>query len=79
MQFEVLGIDYDSRIKNFMISARADYEWYLAKTEGSEENLEIQRDIIRGTKPYKNLRADLKLGCILPTIVIAVQELSNLY
>ncbi|MBT0778933.1 hypothetical protein [Paracoccus sp. pheM1] len=73
MQFEVIGIDYDNRIQNFMVSARADYEWYLEKTLGSEENLAIQRDIIRGSKPYKNLRADLKLGCILPTIVLAVR------
>lgn len=75
MQFEVVGIDYDNRIDNFMVSARADYEWYLAKTRGSEENLAIQRDIIKGSKPYKNLRADLKLGCILPTIVLAVRDI----
>jgi len=77
MQLEVIGIDYDSRIKNFMVSARADYEWYLQKTRGSEENLEIQRDIIRGSKPYKNLRDDLKLGCILPTIVLAVHNIDD--
>ncbi|RYG88242.1 MAG: hypothetical protein EON59_05050 [Alphaproteobacteria bacterium] len=77
MQFEVVGIDYDNRIQNFMVSARADYEWYLAKTQGSEENLAIQRDIIRGSKPYKNLRADLKLGCILPTIVLAVRDIDQ--
>lgn len=77
MNFEVVGIDYDNRIQNFMISARADYEWYLEKTQGSEENLAIQRDIIRGSKPYKNLRADLKLGCILPTIVLAVRNIDE--
>ncbi|MDD1496900.1 hypothetical protein PVA19_00620 [Agrobacterium sp. CNPSo 3708] len=75
MQFEVVGIDYDNRINNFMVSARADYEWYLEKTQGSEDNLEIQRDIIKGSKPYKNLRADLRMGCILPTIVLAVREI----
>lgn len=77
MKFEVIAIDYDSRIQNFMVSARADYEWYLEKTHGSEENLAIQRDIIRGSKPYKNLRADLKLGCILPTIVLAVRDIEQ--
>lgn len=75
MQFEVVGIDYDNRINNFMVSARADYDWYLQKTQGSEENLAIQRDVIKGSKPYKNLRADLKMGCILPTIVLAVHEI----
>jgi hypothetical protein len=75
MQFEVVGIDYDNRINNFMVSARADYEWYIDRTQGSEENLTIQRDIIKGSKPYKNLRADLKIGCILPTIVLAVRDI----
>lgn len=77
MKFEVLGIDYDNRIQSFMVIARADYEWYLDKTQGSEENLAIQRDIIRGSKPYKNLRADLKLGCILPTIVLAARQIDQ--
>jgi hypothetical protein len=75
MKLEVLGIDYDNRIRNFMISARADYEWYLGKTQGSEENLAIQRDVIKGTKPYRNLRTDIKMGCILPTIVLAVRNI----
>lgn len=74
MRFEVLGLDYDRRIECFMVSARADYEWYLEKTMGSEANLAIQRDVIKGTKPYRTLRADLKLGCILPTIVLAVRD-----
>lgn len=74
MKFEVVSLDYDNRINNFMVSARADYEWYLSKTHGSEENLAIQRDIIKGSKPYKNLRNDLKLGCVLPTIVLAVRD-----
>jgi hypothetical protein len=74
MQFEVLGLDYDRRIECFMINARADYEWYLTKTQGSEANLAIQRDVIKGTKPYRTLRADLKLGCVLPTIVLAARD-----
>lgn len=74
MRFEVISLDYDSRINNFMVSARADYEWYVEKTRGSEENLGIQRDIVKGTKPYKNLRADLGMGCILPTIVLAARN-----
>lgn len=75
MRLQVLGLDYDRRIQSFMVSARADYEWYLAKTEGSEANLAIQRDIIKGSKPYKNLRADLRMGCILPTVVLAVRNI----
>lgn len=78
MKLEVVGIDYDNRINNFMVIARSDYDWYLEKTQGSEENLAIQRDIIRGAKPYKNLRADIKMGCILPTIVLAVRDIDAL-
>lgn len=74
MRFEVLGIDYDRRIQCYMLNARVDYEWYLAKTDGAEKNLEIQRDIIKGSKSYMTLRADLKRGCILPTIVIAARN-----
>ena len=74
MKFEVVGIDYDMRIQCFMVNARADYEWYLAKTEGAEHNLSIQRDIIKGTKNYRTLRADLRHGCILPTIVLAARD-----
>lgn len=77
MRFQVLGLDYDRRIQSFMVGARADYEWYLSKTEGSEANLAIQRDIIKGSKPYKNLRADLRLGCILPTVVLAVRNIDT--
>lgn len=77
MRLQVLGLDYDRRIQSFMVSARADYEWYLAKTEGSEANLAIQRDIIKGSKPYKNLRADLRMGCILPTVVLAVRNIDT--
>lgn len=76
MKFEVMGIDYDMRIKCFMVSARADYDWYLAKTEGAEHNLDIQRDIIKGTKNYRTLRSDLQHGCILPTIVLAARDIS---
>lgn len=77
MQFEVTGLEYDNRISSFMVSARADYDWYIEKTRGSEENLVIQRDIIKGSKPYKNLRTDIRLGCILPTIVLAAKDVEE--
>lgn len=76
MKFEVLSIDYDQRIECFMVSARVDYEWYLEKTQGAEHNLSIQRDIIKGSKNYRTLRADLKKGCVLPAIVIAAKDIA---
>ncbi|MFT6676946.1 MAG: hypothetical protein ACJAVM_003155 [Sulfitobacter sp.] len=75
MKFEALGIDFDQRIKCFMVNARVDYEWYLKTTQGSEENLSIQRDIIKGSKNYRTLRADLRKGCVLPAIVLAANDL----
>ncbi len=75
MKFEALGIDYDQRINCFMVNARVDYAWYLEKTEGSERNLSIQRDIIKGNKNYRTLRADLRKGCVLPAIVLAANDL----
>lgn len=74
MKIEVVGIDYDMRINCFMINARADYEWYIDRTRGAELNLDIQRDIIKGSKNYRTLRADLRQGCILPAIVLAVRD-----
>lgn len=71
MKFEALSLDFDRRLQNYMVSARVDYEWYLSKTEGSEYNLSIQRDVIKGQKSYQTLRADIKRGCILPPIVLS--------
>ncbi len=76
MESEVtsLSLDFDYRIKAHALSARTTYKWYLEKTTGSEHNLRIQRDIIKGKRSYQTLRSDLKKGCLLPTIVIAVQS-----
>ena len=76
MQFEALSLDYDRRLQCYMLSARVDYEWYLRATTGSEENLTIQRDIIKGTKSYETLRADIRRGCVLPQIVLSARNVA---
>ncbi|WP_124598578.1 hypothetical protein [Burkholderia stagnalis] len=43
-------------------------------TEGAEYNLAIQRNIISGKKTYRTLRADLRRGCVLPPIVLALDR-----
>lgn len=75
MRFEALGIDFDQRINCFVVNARVDYDWYLAKTMGAEDNLSLQRDIIKGNKNYRTLRADLRKGCVLPAIVLAAIQM----
>ncbi len=72
---QLLCLDYDNRLKAYCVSAHCDYTWYLHAVTGAERNLEIQRGVIKGSKAYATLRADLKRGCILPPIVLAVKNL----
>lgn len=72
VNIEALSIDRDDRLCNYCVTARCTYRDFLTLTEGAERNLEIQRSIIKGTKAYATLRSDLKRGCILPPIVLAV-------
>lgn len=69
--FNAIGIDYDGRINAWCITAQCTYEWFLNAVRGTDENLEIQRTVIRGKKAYATLREDLKRGCVLPPIVLA--------
>lgn len=70
---EVLSIDFDERLQASCALVRSDYRWFIEASRGAEENLNIQRKIIGGTKAYATLRADLKRGCILPPLVIAAK------
>lgn len=72
---QLLCMDYDNRLKAYCVTARCDYRWYLCAVAGAEQNLEIQRAIIKGTRVYATLRADLKRGCLMPPIVLAVKSL----
>ena len=72
---QLLCMDYDNRLKAYCVTARCDYHWYLNAVAGAEQNLAIQREIIKGTKVYATLRADLKRGCLMPPIVLAVKNL----
>ncbi len=74
--FEILTLDYDARLRCYCALAKCDYNWFLTATGGAERNLEIQREIIKGSKAYQTLRADLKRGCLLPPVVLAVKNLA---
>ncbi|WP_374609232.1 hypothetical protein [Thermomonas sp.] len=71
--FEILSIDTDHRLQAHCALVKTDYRWFMQASSGAEENLKIQRKIISGTKPYATLRADLKRGCLLPPLVLAVK------
>ena len=69
---EAFAIDRDDRLQSFCVTAKCTYRDFLVLTAGAEGNLDIQRSIIKGSKAYATLRSDLKRGCILPPIVLAV-------
>lgn len=78
IEIVALTIDRDDRLRSYCVTAKCSYRDFLALTEGAEKNLDIQRSIIKGTKAYATLRSDLRRGCVLPPIVLAVTlELSD--
>lgn len=71
LNISAIAVDRDDRLLSYCVSAKCSYRDFLDLTNGAEENLDIQRTIIKGTKAYATLRSDLKRGCILPPIVLA--------
>lgn len=69
---KIIDIALDERINGYCATITCTYQWYLGATTGSEENLTIQRAIIKDSKAYRTLRADLRRGCVLPPLVLAV-------
>jgi hypothetical protein len=69
---QALSIDRDDRLRSYCVTASCTYKDFLTLTAGAENNLAIQRSIIKGAKAYATLRSDLRRGCILPPIVLAV-------
>lgn len=69
---QVYSLDSDFRLRAHCANIKCSYGWYIAKTRGAEANLKIQRRMISGSKAYATLRSDLKKGCVLPPVVMAV-------
>jgi hypothetical protein len=67
-------IDRDDRLQSFCVTAKCTYQDFLDLTTGADNNLDIQRAIIKGTKSYATLRSDLKRGCVLPPLVLAANS-----
>lgn len=73
LNIQAVTIDKDDRLMSYCVTAHCTYADFLELTNAAEENLSIQRAIIRGSKAYATLRADLKRGCVLPPVVLAVK------
>lgn len=69
-----LSVDIDHRLGAYCVTARTTYKQYLIISKGSEKNLAIQRSLSKGAKAYSTLRADIKRGCVLPPIVLALRN-----
>ncbi len=72
----IVDLTLDERIVGYCATVSCSYEWYLDATEGAEENLNIQRGIIKDSRAYQTLRADLLRGCVLPPLVLAVSGIA---
>lgn len=72
MAITAYTLDRDDRLSSYCVTAKCSYRTFLALTAGAEGNLDIQRSIIKGAKAYATLRSDLKRGCVLPPIVLAI-------
>lgn len=71
---KIVSILNDERINATSVLLEMTTEQYLELISGSENNLEIQRKIVKGFKPYERLREDLKRGCIIPPLVVGVKN-----
>ena len=71
---KTLSIIRDERISATSILLEMSTGDYLKLTNSTEGNLDIQRRIIKGFKPYERLREDLKEGCLIPPVVIGMRE-----
>lgn len=71
---KILSIIKDERICATSVLVEMSTEKYLNLVSGAEDNLEIQRKVIKGFKPYDRLRQDLKEGCLIPPVVLGIRK-----
>jgi hypothetical protein len=75
---ELLSLDYDAKLQTYCVNARCDYDWFLKVTQ-QIENIPDIRDIYKkhqASKFYDILMTDLEQGCLLPPIVLAVNNVA---
>ncbi|GKT06964.1 hypothetical protein [Desulforhabdus sp. TSK] len=71
---KILSVIKDDRISATSVLVEMHTEAYLNLVSGAEDNLEIQRKVIKGFKPYERLRQDLKEGCLIPPVVLGIRK-----
>jgi hypothetical protein len=70
----IISILKDERINATSVLIEMSTRGYLDLIRDAEDNLEIQRRVITGFKPYERLRQDLREGCIIPPIVLGIKK-----
>jgi len=71
---KILSIIKDERISATSVLVEMATGDYLNLVNGAQDNLEIQRKVIKGFKPYDRLRLDLKEGCLIPPVVLGIRQ-----
>lgn len=71
----VKDFQYDEKLNSFSYMTIMTIQRYLQLVDDSGENLEIQRKIIsiKRSKIYSRLVEDLKIGCIIPPVVLVIR------
>ncbi|WP_147446527.1 hypothetical protein [Corallococcus sp. CA047B] len=69
----IVSILKDERINATSVLVEMTIADYIRLISGAEENLSIQRTIVKGFKPYERLRDDLAKGCLIPAPVLAAK------
>lgn len=70
----IIDIIKDERICATSVLVDMSIESYLQLVSGAEDNLDIQRKVIKGFKPYERLRQDLREGCLIPPLVLGIKS-----
>jgi hypothetical protein len=69
----IVSVIRDERIGATSVLVEMTIADYIRLVSGAEENLSIQRAIVKGFKPYERLRDDLAKGCLIPAPVLAAK------
>ena len=74
---KIISVLRDKRLCATSVLTEMTVDEYINIIDGAQDNLDIQRKIIKGFKPYERLRQDLKEGCIIPPIVLGLRTDEN--
>lgn len=74
---KIISVLRDKRLCATSVLTEMTMEEYVNIISSAQDNLDIQRKIIKGFKPYERLREDLKEGCIIPPIVLGLRTDEN--